>query len=234
MSDNRPLLARLNPASPHYDSARGGLPELTNEDIAGALGMVRHKARFACDVYCALWWPGLAGIGVAEIDTSIRNKQLDEFLKRQRKLIVARMAVHVAQEEADGTHGGIPGVKRALSQARGELEEAKARAWPVYSDRYGMIRAAVLNEIRGGRTCKTCAGRTSIRHGELVVVCPNCHGSGHAHNSERGRADAIGVARTAYQRWEGVYDWTLDLCERANRTANEAFGIALGREMAPC
>jgi hypothetical protein len=234
MSDHRALLARLNPASTHYDSVGGGLPDMTNEDITGALGLVRQKARFACEVYCALWWPGLSSHTCGEIDTAIRNKQLDEFLRRQRKLITARMAVHVAKEEADGSHGGIPGVRRALQEARGELAEAQARAWPNYSDRYGLIRAAVMNEIRGGRSCKLCAGRGTVRHGDLIVDCQHCKGSRLEPNSERHRAAVIGVQRTAYARWESVYDWTLDLCDRANRSADRAFGLAVGREVAPC
>jgi len=37
------LLARLNPTTCRLDIGRGGVPELTNIDIAGALGMVKDR-----------------------------------------------------------------------------------------------------------------------------------------------------------------------------------------------
>ncbi len=47
------LLARLNPTTVRYDIGRGGMPELTPQDIAGALAMV--PAGLGRELICRLW-----------------------------------------------------------------------------------------------------------------------------------------------------------------------------------
>lgn len=228
MTDVRKLLARLNPGSLQYGVSRGGVPELTSQDIAGALGMVRDE--FAREVFCALWWPDGARLTHDALDIALRNKQLAEWMRRQRTLVAARLGAHLAQEEADGTHGGIHNVRRSLAHARAEAEEAKANAWPAYGERYKLIRAAVLNELAAPRACKHCAGRGHVRTEALVSACHACNGTGQARGSERSRAEAIDVGHANYARWAGVYQWTFDLCARADRKAAEA----LEEKLASC
>lgn len=220
MSDVRKLLARLNPGAIQYGVVGGGgIPDLTPQDIAGALGFIRDD--FQREVFCALWWPDGSRLLRDEFDTMLRNKQLGEWMRRQRALVTSRLAMHLAREEADGTHGGIPGVRKALSHARAEAEEAKAKAWPAYSERYKLIRAAVLNELASPHNCKPCGGRGHVRAGALMAVCKACGGTGRAHSSERTRAEAIEVSRPVFARWVGVYQWTFNLCATADRKAGE-------------
>ena len=40
MTDPRRLVARLNPTTVRYDVGRGGIPDLTAQDIAAALAFV--------------------------------------------------------------------------------------------------------------------------------------------------------------------------------------------------
>lgn len=227
MSDVRKLLARLNPGAIQYGVVGGsGIPDLTPQDIAGALGFIRDD--FQREVFCALWWPDGSRLTRGAFDLQLRNKQLAEWMRRQRALVAARLGWHLAREEADGTHGGVPGVRKALSHARAEAEEAKAKAWPAYSERYKLIRSAVLNELASPHNCKPCGGRGHVRAGALMTMCKACSGTGRAHSSERTRAEAIEVPRSMYARWADVYQWTLELCSHAERQAADKVERALG------
>lgn len=241
MTDARKLLARLNPGSIQYGVSRGGIPELTPQDIAGALGFIRDA--FDRELFCALWWPDGSRLNRGEFDLMLRNRQMGEYLRRQRALVVARLAVDVAQDEVEGTHGGIHNVKRALSHARAELDEAKARAWPAWqrptkagqtpeASRYSAIRKAVLEEIAEPRRCKTCGGRGHVRKDSLVIGCTSCAGTGQWPHSERRRAETIGLAHQVFPRWSGVYEWTYRLCKSADTRANKLMKDNL--EMASC
>ncbi len=56
------LMARLNPKSLNLRGTSGGIPEITTEDIAGALGLASRAGpgpRLAVLVVALRWWPGL-------------------------------------------------------------------------------------------------------------------------------------------------------------------------------
>lgn len=235
MTDVRRLLARLNPATIRYGAGRGGIPELTASDIAGALGMVRDK--FAREVFCAVWWPDGARLTHREFDLDLRNRQMKEWMRRQRASVIARLAMDVAHDELKGTHGGAHEVRRTLAAARVEYEAAAAEAWPAWQNRHGkpreqsryaLIRAAVIVEIGSPRTCSICAGRGNLRAGALVVKCEACAGSGQRANSERHRAASLGIRGSSFEKWAPVYDWTYTLCKTAENTTADALGKHFG------
>ncbi len=60
MTDPRRLLARLNPSTIRYDTLPGGVPELTAQDIAHALGLV--PVGLGREVLQACWWPDGAAL----------------------------------------------------------------------------------------------------------------------------------------------------------------------------
>lgn len=224
--DVRKMMGRLNPAGMRYEmGGSGGVPMLTQADIAGALGMVRDD--FAREVFCAVWWPDGAKLTAKELDAKIRERQLGEWMRRARLVEAAKLAMHLAEEEAEGSHAAIQGVQRALSRARAELTEARAVMWPSYGPRYALIRVAVLTELASPQTCRHCAGRGSHRTDALVVTCHHCGGTGRKAASERSRADAVKVGKTGFRHWEGVYDWTLQLCASAERDAAKALKTQL-------
>jgi len=229
MSDVRRLMGRLYPPGMKYTVGFAGRPTIAPEDVSGALAFVRD--RFARETFCALWWPEGASLTRAQYDLELRNRQMEEWTRRQRALVTARLAVDVAHDEVTGSHAGVHGVRRALASARHELEEAQAKAWPPWHkprrrddspqklSRYAAIRAAVLREIADPRSCKVCAGRGTLRADALIVRCGECGGTGQRAGSERGRAKAIGMTAQSFERWAGVYEWTYQLCKAADETA---------------
>ena len=228
MSDVRRLMGRLYPPGMKYTVGFGGRPTIAPEDITGALGFIRD--RFARETFCALWWPEGASLTRREFDLELRDRQMREWTRRQRALVVARLAVDVAHDEV-GAHGAVHGVRRALAAARAELETARSKAWPPWhrplrigdvpqkQSRYAAIRAAVLAEIADPRSCKVCAGRGTLRADALIVKCDECGGTGQRARSESGRAKAIGLTPQSYGRWAQVYEWTYTLVKTADETA---------------
>ncbi|REN10513.1 hypothetical protein DSI35_10890, partial [Mycobacterium tuberculosis] len=60
MANVRELMARLGPSTVKFDTGRGGTPDLTNQDIAAALGMV--PAGLGRELLEACWWPDGAAL----------------------------------------------------------------------------------------------------------------------------------------------------------------------------
>jgi hypothetical protein len=248
MSDVRRLMGRLYPPGMKYTAGFAGRPTIAPEDITGALGFVRD--RFAREVFCALWWPEGASLTGKQFDLELRDRQMREWIARQRALVVARLAVDVAHDEVTGAHAGMRGVRRALTSARAELEEARNKAWPPWHklvaeqrspekrSRYAAIRQAVMLEIASPRSCKVCAGRGHVRADALVVKCEACAGTGQRGHSERRRAESIGMTHQAFERWACVYEWTYRLCKDADEKAAAALKANLENDgtvkMAAC
>lgn len=226
MSDVRRLMGRLYPPGMKYAAGFAGKPTLAPEDIAGALGFVRD--RFARETFCTLWWPEGASLTRQQYDLELRNRQMEEWVRRQRVLVTARLAVDVAHDVVIDSHGRT---RNTLTAARGELEDARRKAWPAWQrplrigevpqkpSRYAAIRKAVLVEISAPRSCKVCAGRGHVRAEALVVKCESCAGTGQRGHSERRRAETLGLVGQSFERWAVVYEWTYQLCKSADEKA---------------
>lgn len=222
-------LALLEPHGPRFDRGRGGIPELTKEDVLLAIGLIPEDLKPHATIYLALHWPTPQYLH--EADGLIKDAQLRECVRRAKKIVIAKLALDIAKGEADGTHGGIPGVRRALAEARANLETARADKWPRYDTRYEKVRAAALFELHDPKRCKQCAGRRTVRIHAVVQICTACGGTGKSSYSDQVRAEGIGLSRQTYkQAWEGLYVWTLELCSRAESAARQAFSDALGRD----
>lgn len=243
MTDVRKAVARINPHGANYSGSggSGGTPDIVDSDINGALGFIAND--FDREVFCALWCPEMAKLTRLQFDMMLRDKQALEFIRRQRILVSARLAVDLAKEEADGTHRDIPGVRRSLSHARAALDDASSKAWPPWQrastkkdpaqkSKYSLIRTAVLREIAEPRTCKVCHGHCHTFKGALAVPCMACHGTGQHPKSNRWRAEAIKVPHQKFNKWAGVYLWTFLFCKRAENRAIKIMKKNL--EMAPC
>lgn len=221
-------LALLEPHGVRMDGGRGGKPELTWEDVTLALGMIPDDLKAHASVYLAIHHPTCQTLH--EADELVKDAQLRECLRRTKRIVIARMEVQVKKDEVEGSHGGIHGVRRALAEARANLETVMADKWPRYDTRYQQVRVAVLGELHAQDRCKQCAGRSTVRINGVDRNCPNCHGTGKKAHSDQMRADAIGLSRQTYKHaWEGLYVWTLELCDLAASAARQAFERALGR-----
>lgn len=222
----RKLLARLNPSIARFEVHHGGQPELTPQDIAGALGMIED--RLAREVLCTVWWPDGAQLQRAELDRIVREAQLREWMRLRRELEAARLAVHVAEDDIDGTYGTRSGQRAALQRATETLDEVKARQWPAVGPVYRAVRQAVLAELATPSLCPHCEGRGEVRVHDRLLVCQHCEGHGRTPVSDRKRASMIERDEAGYRRvWRPVYEWTLALCANAETCGARALERAL-------
>lgn len=222
----RKLLARLNPAAARYEVHHGGVPELTPQDIAGALGMIDD--RLAREVFCTVWWPDGAQLNRVEVDRIVREAQLREWMRLRRELEAAKLAQHVAQDDIDGTYGTRASQRQALQRASDELDTVKARQWPAVGPIYRAVRQAVLVELATPSLCPHCEGRGEIRMGDRLLTCQPCDGHGRVPVSDRKRASMIERDEAGYRRvWRPVYEWTLALCANAETRGARALERAL-------
>jgi len=219
--DVRRIIGRLYPAAMKYEVGNGGVPVFTQADICAAIAMAAQADRFATEVWCAVWYES------SKADGLIRHRQCEEYLRRVQAVEIGRLAAHIAESEAED-HAGVPGVRRALSAARAERDEAEASRWPAYSARYGLIRKTVIADLGSAKVCPTCAGRGHVTSGTLVVNCAHCGGTGRKPASERQRAEALGISRPSLARWQDVYDWTRELCARAEKRGTVLLRQTLG------
>jgi len=222
----RKLLARLNPSTARFEAHHGGQPELTPQDIAGALGMIDD--RLAREVLCTVWWPDGAQLQRAELDRIVREAQLREWMRLRRELEAAKLAVHVAEDDIDGTHGTRNGQRATLQRATETLDEVKARQWPAVGPIYRAVRQAVLAELVTPNLCTHCAGRGEIVMHDRLAPCQPCAGHGRTPVSDRKRAAMIERDEAGYRRvWRPVYEWTLALCAGAETRGARALERAL-------
>lgn len=218
MTDVRKLLARLNPAVCRFDIGRGGLPELTPQDIAAAVGMV--PAGLGRELMCRLWWPDGAQLATKELDALLRQAMFVEWLRRARRLEAAKLALHVAEEDRHGS----------VHRARSEVEAARAECWPKVGPAYKLLRVAVLDEMASPPQCQKCYGRGNVKTRTTVLVtCTACDGRGTVPVSDRQRAAALGVNESSFRRtWRGAYLWLLAHCTDAEAEARRQLSRRLG------
>jgi len=224
----RELLARLNPKNCRFDIGQGGMPTLTDTDIAGALGMVPNG--LGRDILIYLHWPEGARIDRKSILRAMAEATRAEMDRRDELVRIARLAYHIERENwAERAHHNEQH-RRDMDRARGEHETAKLIAWPHDPEMHARLRHSVLDEMSAPNHCRECAGR-----GERVVrmgvraSCPTCGGRGVIPVSDRQRADRLGRDESTYRRaWRSMYDWTWNLLSLEEGRAAEAFAAALG------
>lgn len=206
------LMARLNPPNVRYDIGRGGVPDLTAQDIAAAIAMVRPG--LGRELICRLWWPDGAALAPKEIDCLLMEVQLGEWRDRADALVTAQLRVEMATGST------------ARVRADRDLEDARSRMWPQLGgeSKYGPIRAAVLAEMSAACRCQGCQGRGIVLVESKTALCSACTGSGRAQVSDRARAGALKTDVANYtRRWRAVYEWTLDLCTQLVDPARREF-----------
>jgi hypothetical protein len=218
MANVRKLIARLNPASIRYGVGRGGIPELTPQDIAGALGMVPNG--LGREIFCHLWWPDGARLTQAQLLDYLVRAQFEEWSRRADILRAAQIAHYLADD---------PG------RAKAQLQAAKDQMWPGIAGHtiYRLIRLAVLLEMAAPSLCQSCGGRGEVKQVSLMVQCDECHGEGRRGRSDRQRAASINRDISNYVRtWRGPYEWLYAHCRDAEDKAVHQFEAALGVDSA--
>ncbi|QTX30743.1 hypothetical protein KBP48_04530 [Xylella fastidiosa subsp. multiplex] len=232
MTDPRRLLARLNPSTIRYDTLPGGVPELTAQDIAHALGLV--PAGLGREVLQACWWPDGAALRRGPLRDAAVALVVPEIRRQQQRLLEARTDVGIVKACMGWTRATTSAQQAALRRAQERLEEAKAQLWPQATlEMLPVLVAAVVDELSTPQLCPCCHGRGERRVGALVKVCTACGGSGAVPASDRKRAAAIGRDESTYRTtWRGLYEWLLERMGVAERQAATQLQEALHRNAA--
>lgn len=203
------LLARLNPKNVRFDVGSGGVAELTPTDIAAALAFV--PAGLGRELMCRVWWPDGATLSAKELARHMERLQLDEWTRRESKMLDALLAV--------ATHAGGASLQRAQTM----YSDAHAARWPKWvadaslgelSQGYGRVRLGILAELSAAGLCPACQGRCHVMQEDgPVVVCKHCKGSGRKAITDGWRASAVKVTEAGYRHvWRTVYEWTMAQC----------------------
>lgn len=229
MANVREMLARLNEQTVKFDAGRGGVAELTNQDIAAALGFVTPG--LGRELLEACWWPD----GAARRRSLLRDHVValvTPELRRQRLLLdEARTDYGLAVACMGWTNSVTSEQLRTRDAAQARLESVQAQCWPKATlESLPTLTYAVIGEIARRNLCHDCGGRGQLLSGELVVRCVTCSGHGVVPISDRRRAAAIGRDEAAYRRnWRGIYEWLLVRLRDAEIEAATQFSRALDR-----
>lgn len=216
----REAMGRLGPTTVKFDIGRGGgKPDLTNQDIAAALGMV--PAGLGRELLEACWWPDAAALRRHKLRDAVIALVTPELQRQQRRLAEARTDLGLA-EVCIGWAGAATAEQRAnRDAAQQRLGRVKAQCWPISTlESLPTLAMAVINEIAQRPHCASCEGRGQTLSGELLMTCKVCGGSGLGQVSDRRRAAAIERDEAGYRRtWKPVYEWLLTKMVEAEQEA---------------
>lgn len=226
----REAMGRLGPTTVKFDIGRGGgKPDLTNQDIAAALGMV--PAGLGRELLEACWWPDGAALRRHKLRDAVIALVTPELQRQQRRLAEARTDLGLA-EVCIGWGGAATAAQREnRDAAQQRLGRVKAQCWPISTlESLPTLAMAVISEIAHQPHCASCEGRGQTLSGELLMTCKICSGSGIGQVSDRRRAAALGRDESSYrERWRGVYEWMLQRFAECEQEAAWHLATALGK-----
>jgi hypothetical protein len=208
MTNARKLIARLNVPNVRFDVGAGGIPEMTADDVAAAVGQIKDP--LGREIFCLLWWPDGARLNRNRALTELRNscwaeqsRRAAAYRKASDDAAVLRADVDACRSEADKA-----ALRRALGEAEGRAHAARHELWPRVAETYTHLVTAVLGEIGGTRQCPKCEGRETVATTFGRKDCDRCSGTGKVPYTDVARAAAMRVAESAYRKsWARVYDW---------------------------
>lgn len=233
MANVRELMARLGPSTVKFDTGRGGTPDLTNQDIAAALGMV--PAGLGRELLEACWWPDGAALRQEGLKQAILGLVMPELARQARRLTEVHLDLQLA-EAAVSFAGRVPSsAQRAeVARCRNELAATRSSSWPKNTaDHLPAIARAAITELSGGSKCGGCDGRQYSFEESKVTMCKECRGTGLEPNPDRRRAIAIGCDPSDYpKRWRVVYEWMLVKMSDAMAGAERQLVVSLSRDAA--
>ncbi|MGE8279049.1 MAG: hypothetical protein ACN6O2_01320 [Stenotrophomonas sp.] len=203
MTDPREMLARLNPTNVRFDVGRGGgNPELTNIDIAGALGMV--PAGLGRDLMEHLHGPDPMGpvldrvfSGIQDLVNEQASQQLEAYFNARTKY-----GARKARALWDKDHSTSAEVELAILY--GKMKSAEYSCWPEsLSERLPALVVLVIAHMRGFQL-------SNRKKAKLLRVDES----------------------TYRDSWWKIYEWVLTQAIEAEQQAAQAFGGTLRREVA--
>jgi hypothetical protein len=148
------LMARLNPKNVRFDVGSGGIPELTPQDIAAALGCVEEG--IGREMLCQVWWPDGARFTEGDLLQVLMDAQRLEWMRREDEMLNAMLAVAQSGSRAQSLFA-------SAHQNRWPSMVKMEHGVPVTNQHYASIRIAVIREIAGTGLCPLCTGHTVIQ-----------------------------------------------------------------------
>jgi hypothetical protein len=208
------------------------MPDLTNQDIAAALGMV--PAGMGRELLEALWWPDSGARRSQQLRQAVIALVAPEYVRQQQALNVARTEFGIAKACMGWAGGPVTDAQRIEHQrAAARLEATRALCWPNNTmEQLGVLTRAIVEEMASAGCCKACRGLRiqAAKDGSGVVECESCDATGVEALSGRARAVAIGADKSAYQRyWQPVYEWMLERMRAAESIAARDFNRMVSR-----
>lgn len=230
MANVREMLGRLNAKTVRFDVGRGGVSELSDQDIAAALAFV--PPGLGREVLAACWWP--PGMDRRRLMDAVLAAVSAQWREQADRLSEARTELGIAEACAGWHRHQSAEMRREVERARSKYERVRDECWP--RDMGQMLPALVgacLTEIAYRHACPECEGRGERQRGELRVSCSKCLGTGVVSVSERSRAGSIGRHVETYRRhWAAPYEWLLALLTEAEQGAANQLMAALRRDAA--
>lgn len=208
MTAPQKLMARLNVPNIRFDVGAGGIPDLTVEDIAGALADVKNP--LARGVFTLLWWPDGSQLERNQILTDLRNHAWEEQGLRARAWMAASDLAAIARANLDQARVKSEDMRRELAMAEARAHAARRKVWPRTNiGMYSSIVLAALSEFRSGGQCPKCGGREDVTDARgLKVRCDRCGGTGRTAHTNVARAAALNIDESTFRKtWSGVYEW---------------------------
>jgi len=232
MTDVRELPARLNEQTVKFDTGRGGVPELTNQDIAAALAFI--PAGLGREVFIACHWPDGAALSRRRLDALFTHLALTEYKRREQRVMDARITYGIAVAIRNWNRADTAAERSEVYKAQSELDRAREEQWPdsLPVMLHSLLRT-IVEEIAKPRNCGACHGRGTILAGELVKACGDCDGTGHTKNSDGWRAKKLGKDPSNFRRdWKPCYQWLFERVRDAEAEAAHQMADAVKREAA--
>jgi hypothetical protein len=224
------MLARLNPTNVRFDVGRGGgNPELTNIDIAGALGMV--PAGLGREVLEACWWPDGAALRGHKLQAAVIALVVGELQSQRLKLLDAERNEQIVESQIFWANQYLRRGATAtqLDELKGVVEKTSVvrdACWPANTiQKLPLIVQAIVEELRGD-ACSCCGGTRFVEE----KGCTECSGTGREKCSDRRRAIRMKTDPSDFaRRWRVVYQWLFTRFADAEAEAARCFGAAIRR-----
>ncbi len=223
------LVAWLNPQTVRYDAGRGGIPSITPQDVAAALGFARGSEPLGVEIILQRSAPDLAAMSARDRRGMIADMVIREHARRQRSLILAGESKATAELRVQLRSA----TRLDVQCAEQRHEQARADAWPRLSHTWARLIDMIDVELSATGRCKACGGTGEVwipTAGGLHsrATCRKCGGSGAEQISGRARADRIGVTESAWRKtWQQPHDWISAECERSRLAARRIAARAL-------
>jgi hypothetical protein len=236
----RERMAMLNAKTVRFDVGRGGVPNLTPQDLAAAVGMCKrfiddpHEAELAPAVF---WWLyGPEGVknysGGKDARALVLDEVYKEFEARYQAAAIARLAVHNLEFDAPESRRVQPDYERELERAKSAMRQVHSTCWPARDmSIYRRIVDTVALEFRTPRQCPECEGRTFTMIGNVRQVCVRCSGIGLVGLPSTWRAAQLRMDVDRFKKtWRVVYEWVLNYVDALQVTAARAVDDVLSPE----